>query len=76
MSDEFIDGSDFSSMPTGDDSPPAYSNIPEPSPSHWGRLTSNPRTASASYLAFVASTAKARAEYKKKNNIEDVNYGK
>lgn len=76
MNDDFVDGNDFSSMPTGDDTPPAYNNIPEPAPSHWGRLTSNPRTACASYLAFVEKTAKARAETKKKYNTEDCKHGK
>lgn len=76
MSDDFVDGNDFSSIPTGDDTPPAYSNIPEPAPSHWGRLTSNPRTACESYLAFVEKTAKARAEAKKKYNTEDCKHGK
>ena len=75
MSEDYVDGSDVSSMPTGEDTPPTYSNIPEPAPSHWGRLTSNPRTACASYLAFVAKNAKAREDYKKKHNIEDINYG-
>ena len=76
MSNDYLEGNDFSAMPTGDDTPPAFSNIPEPSPSHWGRLTSNPRTACSSYLAFVASHAKSRADIKQKYNTEDYKNGK
>lgn len=37
----------------GDDSMPLADTVPEPPPSHWGSLTSTPRTASAAYLKFL-----------------------
>lgn len=37
----------------GDDTPPLSDAVPEPPPSHWGALTSTPRTASEAYLRFL-----------------------
>jgi hypothetical protein len=51
MSDEprYIAGLSY-----GDDSPPLMNLVPEPPPSHWGKLTSQPRTMSPQYLKFLA----------------------
>jgi hypothetical protein len=37
----------------GDDTPPLVSKVPDPPPSHWGKLTSVARTLSESYLKFL-----------------------
>ncbi len=37
----------------GNDSPPLMASVPEPPPSHWGVTTSQARTASAQYMAFL-----------------------
>jgi hypothetical protein len=37
----------------GDDTPPLMNKVPEPPPSHWGKLTSRGRTASPAYLRFL-----------------------
>lgn len=42
----------------GDDSPPLVGKVQDPPPSHWGKLTSQGKTASRSYLAFVMRAAK------------------
>lgn len=42
----------------GDDTPPLMSRVPEPPPSHWGKMTSQSRTLSPQYLKFLASKHK------------------
>lgn len=42
----------------GDDSPPLMNKVPEPPPSHWGKLTSQSRTQSVEYLRFLYGTHK------------------
>ena len=37
----------------GDDTPSLMSRVPEPPPSHWGKITSKSRTLSASYVKFL-----------------------
>lgn len=37
----------------GCDSTPLMAYVPDPPPSHWGKLTSTPRTASPQYIAFL-----------------------
>jgi hypothetical protein len=37
----------------GDDTPPLMNKVPEQPPSHWGKLTSESRTASSEYLKFL-----------------------
>lgn len=37
----------------GDDSPPLMNRVPEPPPSHWGKLTSEARTLSPQYVEFL-----------------------
>ena len=46
----------------GDDTTPLMALVPEPSPSHWGKLTSAPRTASPQYLAFLNRHKEVRDE--------------
>lgn len=55
--DEQIEDADLIAR-GGDDSPPLMSKVPEPPPSHWGVLTSTPRTASPAYLRFLDSARK------------------
>lgn len=45
----------------GDDTPPLMNKVPEPPPSHWGKLTSRGRTASPQYIRFLFD-----ARYKEK----------
>jgi hypothetical protein len=47
-----IDKRDFDRR-IGDDTPPLMNKVPEAPPSHWGKVTSRGRTASAAYLRFV-----------------------
>lgn len=37
----------------GNDTPSLMASVPEPPPSHWGVTTSQARTASVEYLAFL-----------------------
>ena len=37
----------------GDDSTPLIGLVPDPPPSHWGKLTSQARTLSPQYLKFL-----------------------
>lgn len=37
----------------GDDTPPLMASVPEPLPSHWGKTTSQARTTSPQYMAFL-----------------------
>lgn len=37
----------------GNDTPPLMSSVPEPPPSHWGKTTSEARTASPQYIEFL-----------------------
>lgn len=39
---------------SGEDTTPLMALVPEAPPSHWGKITSTPRTASPQYLAFLA----------------------
>lgn len=52
--DDDFDERDFAAT-TGDDSPPLMSRVPEPPPSHWGRMTSQARTLSPQYLRFATT---------------------
>ena len=52
VSDEHIDETELRSR-CGDDTPPLMSRVPEPPPSHWGKLTSQSRTLSPQYMAFL-----------------------
>lgn len=52
--DGHIDGEEFKRRIThGDDSPPLVSKVPDPPPSHWGKMTSQSRTLSPAYLEFL-----------------------
>ena len=44
----------------GNDTPPLMSRVPEPPPSHWGKLTSRGRTASEAYLRFLENRMEAK----------------
>jgi hypothetical protein len=46
----------------GDDSPPLMASVPEPPPSHWGRLTSQSRTLSPAYVEFLRRNQEDRNE--------------
>jgi hypothetical protein len=46
----------------GDDSPPLMASVPEPPPSHWGKLTSQSRTLSPQYVAFLKRSKEATDE--------------
>lgn len=46
----------------GDDSPPLFSNVQEPPPSHWGKRTSASRFESEEYLKFFYGTKKKEKE--------------
>lgn len=49
-----IDVEEFrSATRSGDDTTPLMALVPEPPPSHWGKITSTPRTASPQYVAFL-----------------------
>lgn len=49
-----IDEEDFRrQVQYGDDSNPVMAGVPEPPPSHWGKITSQARTLSAQYLKFL-----------------------
>lgn len=50
--DDHIEERDFGRR-CGDDSPPLMTRVPEPPPSHWGKLTSRGRTFSADYVRFL-----------------------
>lgn len=50
--DDHIEERDFGRR-CGDDSPPLMTKVPEPPPSHWGKLTSRGRTCSTDYLKFL-----------------------
>lgn len=50
--DEDFDERDFEPR-YGNDSAPLMASVPEPPPSHWGKLTSAARTLSPQYLAFL-----------------------
>ncbi len=42
----------------GDDSAPLMQFVPEPPPSHWGKVTSQSRTLSPAYLKFLGKEPK------------------
>lgn len=44
----------------GDDTPPVMASVPEPPPSHWGKITSQGRTMSAQYLKFLGKHTEVR----------------
>lgn len=63
ISDRPLDEGEFRRrIAVGDDTPPLMSRVPEPPPSHWGKLTGRGRTASWQYLEFLA---RQRRENKK-----------
>jgi hypothetical protein len=43
----------ISGVKYGDDTPPLMNKVPEPPPSHWGKLTSQSRTLSPQYIKFL-----------------------
>lgn len=49
---------DYSAARYGDDSTPLVSRVPEPPPSHWGKLTSKARTLSEAYVKFLTTKGK------------------
>lgn len=54
IDDGHIDPQEFTRrIAQGDDSPPLMSRVPEPPPSHWGKLTSQSRTLSPQYVQFL-----------------------
>lgn len=46
----------------GDDTPPLFSKVPEPPPSHWGKRTSGSRFESEEYLKFFFGTTKKKEQ--------------
>lgn len=54
IDDGHIDPQEFTRrIAHGDDSTPLVSLVPEPPPSHWGKLTSQSRTLSPQYVQFL-----------------------
>lgn len=53
VSDEHIDETELRSRQVAGDTTPLVSLVPEPPPSHWGKLTSQSRTLSPQYMAFL-----------------------
>ena len=52
--DGHIDGEEFKRrISYGDDSTPLMAKVPEPPPSHWGKVTSQSRTLSPAYVEFL-----------------------
>ena len=51
--DDINDEKEFLEPRYGNDSTPLVSLVPDPPPSHWGKLTSTARTLSPQYLAFL-----------------------
>jgi hypothetical protein len=60
--DGHIDEQELRNQRTGDDSPPLMSRVPEPPPSHWGKLTGQSRTLSPQYVAFLNRGKEARRD--------------
>lgn len=56
--DDHIDARDLQGH--GDDTPPLMAKVPEPPPSHWGKVTSQGRTASPQYMAFLKKHKEVR----------------
>lgn len=56
--DDHIDARDLPRY--GDDTPPLMALVPEPPPSHWGKLTSQSRTNSPQYMAFLKKHKEVR----------------
>lgn len=48
----------------GNDTTPLMAIVPEPPPSHWGKLTSAARTLSPQYLAFLNKHKEVRRDGK------------
>jgi hypothetical protein len=59
VSDEHIDAREFQAMLSAD-TPPLMAKVPEPPPSHWGKLTSQSRTLSPQYMAFLQKHKEVR----------------
>lgn len=51
IDDGHIDERDIKRL--SEDTPPLMSLVPEPPPSHWGKVTSQSRTLSPQYLRFL-----------------------
>jgi hypothetical protein len=58
--DGHIDEQELRNQRTGDDTPPLMAGVPEPPPSHWGKITSQSRTLSPQYVAFLSRNKEAR----------------
>lgn len=59
--DGHIDEQEFRRhLVTGDDTPPLMARVPEPPPSHWGKITSQSRTLSPAYVEFLKRSKEAR----------------
>jgi hypothetical protein len=56
--EETDDSGEF--RPGGDDSCPLVSLVPEPPPSHWGKITSQARTMSPAYMRFLYGKKESR----------------
>jgi hypothetical protein len=54
IEDGHIDETEFTRrLAHGDDSLPLMARVPEPPPSHWGKVTSQARTLSPQYIEFL-----------------------
>jgi hypothetical protein len=61
VDDDYLTDEDLRHVPRcGDDTPSISANIPDPPPSHWGTMTSSPRTASPQYLDFLRRNTEQR----------------
>jgi hypothetical protein len=60
VSDDHLDARELQAR-YGDDTPPLMSKVPEPPPSHWGKLTSQSRTLSPQYMAFLNKHKEVRS---------------
>jgi len=54
----------ISPLAYGNDEPTLMDKVPEPPPSHWGKLTSKKRTDSVSYLLFACGYKKRKEAQK------------
>jgi hypothetical protein len=46
----------------GDDTPPLVARVPDPPPSHWGKMTSQSRTTSPQYMEFLKKHKEVHSE--------------
>ena len=60
IEDRIRDVKELGRAAQGDDTPPLMSLVPEPPPSHWGKMTSQSRTLSPQYVRFLTKHKEVR----------------